>query len=64
MDRDQIIGIWRATSPSTILSEEGLRICKAVAEAEREASAKVCEEWDSDSADPREVAATIRARGQ
>lgn len=31
--------------------------------AEREACAKVCEEWDSDSADPRDIADAIRARG-
>lgn len=29
----------------------------------REACAKFVEDWDSDSADPREVAAAIRARG-
>ena len=34
-----------------------------VMEYEREACAKVCEEWDSDSADPREAADAIRARG-
>jgi hypothetical protein len=34
-----------------------------VAAHEREACAKVCEEWDSDSADPREAADAIRARG-
>ena len=32
--------------------------------AEREACAKVSEEWDSDRADPREVAAAIRARSE
>ena len=32
--------------------------------AEREACAKEAEDWDSDSADPRDVAAAIRARGQ
>ena len=30
---------------------------------EREQCAKLVEDWDSDSADPREVAAAIRARG-
>ena len=32
--------------------------------AEREAIAKMIEDWDSDSADPRDIAAAIRARGQ
>lgn len=32
--------------------------------AEREAIAKMVEDWDSDSADPRDIAAAIRARGQ
>ena len=32
--------------------------------AEREAIAKMLEDWDSDSADPRDIAAAIRARGQ
>jgi hypothetical protein len=32
-------------------------------QAEREAFAKLVEDWDSDSADPREIAAAIRARG-
>jgi hypothetical protein len=40
-----------------------IRLVKMAAEHEREACAKVCEEWDSDSADPREVADAIRARG-
>ena len=31
---------------------------------EREAAAKMVEDWDSDSADPRDIAAAIRARGQ
>lgn len=35
---------------------------RAVA-AEREACALVAEDWDSDSADPRDIAAAIRARG-
>ena len=30
---------------------------------EREAIAKMVEDWDSDSADPRDIAAAIRARG-
>jgi thiaminase len=39
------------------------RIDDAV-KAEREACAQVCEDWDSDSADPRDVASAIRARGE
>lgn len=31
---------------------------------EREAIAEMVEDWDSDSADPRDIAAAIRARGQ
>ena len=39
------------------------RFADLVAAAERETCAKLCEEWDSDSADPRDIAAAIRARG-
>jgi hypothetical protein len=39
------------------------RLCELVAAAEREACAKMVEDWDSDSADPRDIAAAIRARG-
>jgi hypothetical protein len=31
---------------------------------ERKAIAKMVDDWDSDSADPRDIAAAIRARGQ
>jgi hypothetical protein len=40
------------------------RFAAMVAAAEREACAKVCEDWDSDAADPRDVASAIRARGE
>jgi hypothetical protein len=40
------------------------RFSALVAAAEREACAKVCEDWDSDAADPRDVASAIRARGE
>jgi hypothetical protein len=40
------------------------RFAALVAAAEREAIAKMVEDWDSDSADPRDIAAAIRARGQ
>ena len=36
----------------------------AAIKAEREACAKVVEDWDSDGPDPRDIAAAIRARGQ
>jgi hypothetical protein len=35
-----------------------------VAAAQREEIAKMVEDWDSDSADPRDIAAAIRARGR
>ena len=41
-------------------------LCVAVRNAikdEREACAHTAEDWDSDSADPRDIAAAIRARG-
>lgn len=49
MNREDIIRIWRNASPSTVLTEEGLRICEAIAAAEREACAKVCEDVRADS---------------
>ena len=39
------------------------RFAALVAAAEREACAKMVEDWDSDSADPRDIATAIRARG-
>ena len=38
------------------------RFANLVAAAEREACAWVAEDWDTDSADPRDVAAAIRSR--
>jgi hypothetical protein len=40
-----------------------VRFAELVAAHEREACARMVEDWDSDSADPREVADAIRARG-
>jgi hypothetical protein len=37
---------------------------EAAVKAKREACAKMVEDWDSDSADPRDIADAIRARGQ
>jgi len=39
------------------------KVARAV-QAEREACAQVSEDWDSDMADPRDIAAAIRARGE
>lgn len=36
MTRDDITSIWRRESPQCLITEEGLRICEAVAKAERE----------------------------
>ena len=38
-------------------------VAQRAVDAEREAIAKMIEDWDSDSADPRDIAAAIRARG-
>jgi len=40
------------------------RFAALVAAAEREACARLVEDWDSDGPDPRKVAEAIRARGQ
>jgi len=37
-------------------------VATASASVEREACARVAEDWDTDSADPRDVATAIRAR--
>lgn len=34
MNREDIIRIWRNTSPGTVITEEGLRICEAIAAAQ------------------------------
>jgi hypothetical protein len=39
------------------------RFAAIAAAAEREECAKMVEDWDSDSADPRDIATAIRARG-
>lgn len=45
-----------------LLTPELTEFATLVAAAEREACAKLIEDWDSDMADPRDVAAAIRAR--
>jgi len=40
------------------------RFADLVAAAEREACARLVEDWNSDGPDPRKVAEAIRARGQ
>jgi len=40
------------------------RFAALVAAAEREACARLVEDWNSDGPDPRKVAEAIRARGQ
>jgi hypothetical protein len=68
MTRDDIIkmareaGVYAAHTELTLMA--GLeRFAALVAAAEREACAQVSEDWDSDMADPRDIAAAIRARG-
>lgn len=45
------------------LCQTELEFGAMVAAAEREACARTAENWDSDSADPRDIADAIRARG-
>ena len=62
MTKDDIIRMAREAG--SIDSEDVIEtVYAAFAAAEREACAKVVEDWDSDSADPRDIAAAIRARG-
>jgi hypothetical protein len=68
LTRDDIIRMMReaALPPLICDSPSILALCEAVARrsaaAEREACAQVSEDWDSDMADPRDIAAAIRAR--
>jgi hypothetical protein len=65
MTRDDIIRMARqAYGTATWLPDELERFAALVAAAEREACAQVSEDWDSDMADPRDIAAAIRARGE
>ena len=62
MKRDDIIRMAREAG--SIDSEEVIEtVWNAFSAAEREACAKMVEDWDSDSADPRDIATAIRARG-
>lgn len=68
MDREDIIKraaeVWNTGSFYPIPSSDDiLRFAALVAAAEREAIAVMVEDWDSDSADPRDIADAIRARG-
>jgi hypothetical protein len=56
-----IAGVWVQETEITERLERFAALDRA---AEREAVAKMVEDWDSDSADPRDIADAIRARGQ
>lgn len=43
MNRVDIMAIWRRVSPHTIMTEDGMKVCEAIAAAEREACAQVAE---------------------
>ncbi len=68
MSRDDIIRMAREAGAeifphASVFSANDIeRFAHLVAAAEREACAKMVEDWDSDSADPRDIAAAIRAR--
>jgi hypothetical protein len=69
MNREDIIRMAREAGashdgPLFIPDAFALRFAALVAAAEREACAQVSEDWDSDMADPRDIAAAIRARGE
>ena len=67
MTKDEIIGMaWEAgwDDHHCHFDTRIERFAALVATAEREACARVAEDWDTDSADPRDVAAAIRARSQ
>ena len=62
MTKDEIIRMAR--DAGSIDSEEVIdTVWNAFSAVEREACALVAEDWDNDSADPRDIAAVIRARG-
>lgn len=69
MTKDEIISMARVAFACNFcalpVSESRIEHFAAlVAAAEREACARVAEDWDTDSADPRDVATAIRARSQ
>jgi hypothetical protein len=54
-----------STSPRLLADKNAYELGRLHgAAAEREACAQVSEDWDSDMADPRDIAAAIRARGE
>ena len=66
MSREEIIRLAESAG-ITVIGEAVWRLCEVVASAEREACAKVAEEWLPDSFDEIThvaIAAKIRARGQ
>ena len=66
MTRDQIDALWQQAMHDAIAEGEQMtryHFASLVAAAEREACARTAENWDSDSADPRDIADAIRARG-
>ncbi len=75
MNRDDIIRMARevgAGEPESLFGRTDYivmtrydleRFADLIAAAEREACARTAENWDSDSADPRDIADAIRARG-
>ena len=69
MNRDDIIAVAEGVGLHYYVNEmagsyvERLeRFAAVVASIEREACARVAEDWDTDSADPRDVAAAVRTR--
>jgi hypothetical protein len=73
MTQDEIIEMARQSSFSPHWEFEKCLVCnpdslyhfaKLVAAKEREACAKVCDNWESDEAFVKNIAETIRARGE
>jgi hypothetical protein len=58
-ERERIIA---ANAPEIERINAYIKSLEAAVKAEREAVAKMVEDWDSDSADPRDIADAIRAR--
>ena len=63
MGKEAGIGDCYLANPHPGVVQQLKRFAELVAAAEREAIAKMVEDWDSDSADPRDIAAAIRTRG-
>lgn len=42
MKDEEIKRIWRQVSPTSVITDEGLAICRAVAKAERERCIQAC----------------------